>query len=83
MPDITYLPVLAEYFGVSIDQLMGIVPLAEESYIASKTGTREFWEAKLEYLLRTRKSMWNDDYMEFLIKKVWKIDRPVKVLDCG
>lgn len=83
MPDITYLPVLAEYFGVSIDQLMGIVPLTEESYIASKTGTREFWEAKLEYLLRTRKSMWNDDYMEFLIKKVWKIDRPVKVLDCG
>ena len=61
MPDITYLPVLAEYFGVSIDQLMGIVPLTEESYIASKTGTREFWEAKLEYLLRTRKSMWNDD----------------------
>lgn len=83
MPDITYLPVLAEYFEVSVDQLMGIVPLNEEAYIASRTGTREFWEAKLEYLLRTRKSMWNDDYMEFLIKKVWKIDRPVKVLDCG
>ncbi len=83
MPDITYLPVLAEYFDVSVDQLMGIVPLGEERYIASTAGTREFWEKKLEYLLRTRNGMWNDDYMEFLIKNVWKIDKPVKVLDCG
>lgn len=83
MPDITYLPILAEYFEVSVDQLIGLVPLNEETYIASKTGTRAFWEEKLEYLLRTRKSMWNNDYMEFLVTKVWKIDRPVKVLDCG
>lgn len=83
MPDITYLSILAEYFNISVDQLIGIVPFNEEVYIASQTGTREFWEAKLEYLLRTRKNMWNDDYMEFLITKVWKIDRPVKMLDCG
>ena len=83
MPDITHLPNLAEYFDVSVDQLIGMVPLNEEAYIASKTGTGEFWEAKSEYLLRTRNTMWNDDYMEFLVKKVWKIDRPVKVLDCG
>ena len=83
MPDITYLPILAEYFDVSVDQLIGIVPLNEEEYIACKTGSKEFWKGKLEYLLRTRKSMWNDDYMEFLVTKVWKIDKPVKVLDCG
>lgn len=83
MPDITYLPVLAEYFNVSIDQLMGIVPLTGEEYIGQKTGTGEFWENKLEYLLRTRKSSWNHDYMNFLIKQVWKIDKPVRVLDCG
>lgn len=83
MPDITYLPVLAEYFKVSIDQLMGIVPLTGEEYIGQKTGTGEFWENKLEYLLRTRKSSWNHDYMNFLIKQVWKIDKPVRVLDCG
>lgn len=83
MPDITYLPMLAEYFEVSVDQLIGIVPLSEETYSASKTGTKEFWEQKLEYLLRTRNNMWNSDYMEFLITKVWKIDKPVKVLDCG
>ncbi len=42
MPDITYLPILAEYFDVSVDQLIGIVPFNEEVYIASRTGTREF-----------------------------------------
>jgi len=83
MPDITYLPVLAEYFSVSIDQLMGIVPLNSEEYIAEKTGTGQFWENKLEYLLRSRKNAWNSDYMKFLIEQVWKIDKPVNVLDCG
>lgn len=83
MPDITYLPVLAECFQVSIDQLMGIVPLNGEEYMAEETGTGQFWENKLEYLLRTRKSMWNVDYMQFLIEQVWKIDKPVNVLDCG
>lgn len=83
MPDITYLPVLAEYFQVTVDQMMGIMPLEGEEYIAEQTGTAQFWENKLEYLLRTRKSAWNSDYMKFLIEQVWKIDRPVKVLDCG
>ena len=27
LPDITILPALAEYFKVSIDQLMGVIPL--------------------------------------------------------
>ena len=44
---------------------------------------KEFWNQKLEYLLRTRKSYWNDDYTRFLISRVWKIDKPVSVLDCG
>ncbi len=83
MPDITYLPVLAEYFDVTVDQLMGLVCLDGEQYIVSETGTGKFWDEKSEYLLRTRKELWNEDYMEFLITKVWKIDKPVKVLDCG
>lgn len=37
MPDITYLPMLAEYFEVSVDQLIGIVPLSEETYSARAT----------------------------------------------
>ena len=44
MPDITFLPMLAENFEVSVDQLIVIVPLSEETYSASKTGTKEFWE---------------------------------------
>lgn len=83
LPDITILPAMAEYFKVSIDQLMGVVPLQGEEYMVEKTGTGQFWEQKLEYLLRTRRSSWNEDYMQFLIEKVWKIEKPVKVLDCG
>lgn len=83
LPDITILPAMAEYFKVSIDQLMGVVPLQGEEYMVEKTGTGQFWEQKLEYLLRTRRSSWNEDYMQFLVEKVWKIDKPVKVLDCG
>ena len=71
LPDITFLLPLAEYFKVSIDQLMGVVPLNGEEYIEEKTGTGQFWEEKLEYLLRTRKSSWNEDYMQFLVEKVW------------
>ena len=36
LPDITILPALAEYFKVSIDQLMGVVPLQGEEYIEEK-----------------------------------------------
>lgn len=83
MPDITYLPVLAEYFEVSIDQLMGLVPLEGEAYVSEATGTGQFWDNKLEYLLRTRRGAWNNDYVQFLIEQVWKIKEPVRVLDCG
>ena len=64
-PEHDILLMLAEYFEVSVDQLIGIVPLSEETYSASKTGTKEFWEQKLEYLLRTRNNMWNSDYMDY------------------
>jgi len=83
MPDITILPLLADYFKVSTDQLLGLKPLDGETYIPEKTATKEFWNQKLEYLLRTRKSYWNDDYARFLISQVWKIDKPISVLDCG
>ena len=58
---------------LSIDQLLGLKPLDGETYIPEKTATKEFWNQKLEYLLRTRKSYWNDDYARFLISQVWKI----------
>ena len=48
LPDITILPAMAEYFKVSIDQLMGVVPLQGEEYMVEKTGTGQFWEQKLD-----------------------------------
>lgn len=83
MPDITLLPLLANYFEVSTDQLLGIKPLDGEMYIPEKTATKDFWNNKLEYLLRTRRNYLNDDYVRFLISQVWKIDKPISILDCG
>lgn len=83
MPDITVLPMLASYFKVTVDELLGLVPLKEESYLSEKTNTEEFWGNRLEYLRRTRRENWNLDYLEFLVRKVWKLNRPVSVLDCG
>ena len=83
MPDITMLPLLSEYFQVSTDQLLGLQPLDGEVYIPEPTATKDFWNQKLDFLLRTRKTYWNDDYVRFLISQVWKFDRPVSVLDCG
>ena len=83
MPDLTYLPMLAEYFDVSVDQLLGLKPFQEEEYVSARTESANFWAEKLEYLIRSRKNSWNDDYAKFLVQQVWKLDQPVKVLDCG
>lgn len=76
------LPKISKYFGVSVDALLGLEPL-DESYIPSNSGKAEYWETRLKYLQRTRRRMWNDDYMRFLVQDVWKINKPITVLDCG
>ena len=48
MPDITILPLLADYFKVSTDQLLGLKPLDGETYIPEKTATKDFWNQKFE-----------------------------------
>lgn len=81
-PDISILPQISSFFGISVDALLGLTPL-EQEYISSNSGVSEYWDTRLEYLKRTRKTFWNEDYMRFLIHNVWKINEPVKVLDCG
>lgn len=41
------------------------------------------WNDKLEFLKSIRKDWCNSDYIEFLIQKVWRIDKPVNVVDFG
>lgn len=83
MPDITMLPALAELFEVSVDELLGLKPLAEEVYLSRGTAEAGYWEERADWLLRVRKDFWNEDYLGFLVEKVWKLTDPVSVLDCG
>ncbi|GAB6926238.1 class I SAM-dependent methyltransferase [Paenibacillus sp. JCM 10914] len=42
-----------------------------------------YWDSKIEYLRNTRWLYYNDDYLEFLVQRVWKIEAPVRVVDYG
>ena len=83
LPDITMLPALASFFDISVDELLGLVPLKNEVYQESKASTVNYWNRRLEYLERTRKESWNEDYLQFVVQNVWKIDQPVNILDLG
>lgn len=41
------------------------------------------WNSQADYLMQTRSLYLNDDYMEFLVDQVWKLDVPVNVIDFG
>lgn len=83
MPDIAMLPDIAKFFRVTVDELLGLSPFAGEKYIPVKSGEKDYWESRLDYLKASRRTMWNNDYLDFLVKRVWRIERPVNVLDCG
>jgi SAM-dependent methyltransferase len=42
-----------------------------------------YWDNKIDYLRNTRGLYYNDDYLEFLVKTVWKINEPVNIIDYG
>lgn len=42
------------------------------------------WDDKIDYLKSTRWLYFNEDYLEFLVKQVWKFtDHPIKLVDFG
>ncbi|AWP26664.1 class I SAM-dependent methyltransferase [Paenibacillus sp. Cedars] len=41
------------------------------------------WDSRIEYLRNTRGLYYNDDYLEFLVTTVWKINRAVNIVDYG
>ena len=81
MPDIALLPGLAEYFDVTVDELLGLKPLPYENYMPRNSDERDGWNGKTDKLYKNRKYFWNEDYLAFLVKEVWKIEEPVKVID--
>ncbi len=81
MPDITLLPDIAEYFNVSVDELLGVKPLRRQDYIPSNTDNHDTSNGKEKSLYKNRKYFWNDDYLEFLARNVWKVEAPVDVID--
>lgn len=42
-----------------------------------------YWDSTIEYLRNTRGLYYNDDYLEFLVKNVWKINTPINIVDYG
>ncbi len=43
----------------------------------------DFWNDKAEWLKTIRTGWLNEDYIQFLIEKVWRINKPVNIVDFG
>ncbi len=48
-----------------------------------ETQSRTLWAKDSEWLKSSRKDMWNPEYFSFLVSNVWKIDKPVNIIDFG
>ena len=42
-----------------------------------------YWDTRIEYLTKSRTVWFNHDFIEFLIKTVWRIKSPVNIADFG
>lgn len=82
LPDITHIPRLAEIFGVSTDVILGIEPLKKSAGLR-KLDSVAYWNNNRELVKRWKELYWNDDYFAFLVREVWKWDKPIEILDFG
>lgn len=80
LPDVYNLKLLGRLYHVSVDSLLETEPDVCENESPNK-GTR--WEKDSEWLRSSRKDMWNLEYFSFLVNQVWRISRPVKIVDFG
>ncbi len=46
-PELSLLAALAEYFQVSVDQLLGLTPMEGETYVPERTGTKDFFHSPI------------------------------------
>ena len=42
-----------------------------------------YWDNQIEYLRNTRWLYYNDDYLAILVQSVWKINKPIRIIDYG
>jgi len=42
-----------------------------------------YWDSQIEYLFKSVNLYYNDDYINFLAERVWKIETPVNIIDFG
>ena len=82
LPDITYLPKLADIFGVSTDILLGLKPFVIENPWRKFDGS-DYWVKNGERTRLWKSLYWNEDYFSFLVKEVWKLQKPVHILEYG
>ncbi|MHC0038700.1 helix-turn-helix domain-containing protein [Pseudoneobacillus sp. C159] len=83
LPDITLLPTLAETFHVSVDQLLGILPIDDKNYRERNKDTSEYRDRILKQFTATRELFWNVDYLEFMVREAWKITTPIMMAEVG
>lgn len=81
MPDISYLPALAEIFEVELEVLLGLKSMEVDTL--QHYDEEDYWKNRLECTKNWKMLFYNEDYLEFLVKKVWRIEKPVKILDCA
>jgi transcriptional regulator with XRE-family HTH domain len=81
-PDISYLPKIASYFKVSVDALMGLVSI-NPIYSNRDDVTADYWDQRYNELVAINYRTLNDDYLQFLIRDVWKITSAISIADFG